>query len=246
MANVQVLTGTGFSSDDFFGSSSVLSAVLMGPRVVQYVSSPYGLAPVGSVVVTFTSDVDLSHSYSGSYTSIDAFTPFDASGHQTELASVTFDTPVPITWSDLASAATPLSLFRSVNPALPSGLFSGSDNMQGNSGDDMLSGYAGNDTLNGHGGSDTLIGGAGADTFVFDLTALTPAQPGSSIVDHILDYNPAEGDTLDLLGIAIGGQRTCPAGGKSEWHVAPSCKLIRMAQPMAHTGRPSPSSTGFI
>ena len=77
MANVQVLTGTGFSSDDFFGSSNVLGAVLLGGRV-QYVSSPpYGLASVGSVVVTFTSDVtafDLTHPYSGSYTSIDAFT----------------------------------------------------------------------------------------------------------------------------------------------------------------------------
>ena len=69
------------------------------------------------------------------------------------------------------------------------------------------------DTLNGGGGSDTLAGGAGADTFVFDLTALTPAQPGSGIVDHILDYNqgnsgifnPAEGDTFDFSALLSAG-----------------------------------------
>ena len=69
------------------------------------------------------------------------------------------------------------------------------------------------DTLNGGAGSDTLAGGAGADTFVFDLTALTPAQPGSAIVDHILDYNqgnsgifnPAEGDTFDFSALLSAG-----------------------------------------
>ena len=69
------------------------------------------------------------------------------------------------------------------------------------------------DIINGGGGSDTLAGGPGADTFVFDLTALTPAQPGSSIVDHILDYdqgnsgifNPAEGDTFDFSALLSAG-----------------------------------------
>ena len=69
------------------------------------------------------------------------------------------------------------------------------------------------DTLNGGAGSDTLAGGAGADTFVFDLTALTPAQPGSGVVDHILDYNqgnsgifnPAEGDTFDFSALLSAG-----------------------------------------
>ena len=53
----------------------------------------------------------------------------------------------------------------------------------------------------------------GADTFVFDLTALTPAQPGSGVVDHILDYNqgnsgifnPAEGDTFDFSALLSAG-----------------------------------------
>jgi hypothetical protein len=63
-----------------------------------------------------------------------------------------------------------------------------------------------------------LTGGPGADTFVFDLTALTPAQPVSAVFDRIVDYdqgnsgtfNLAEGDTFDFLGVALGGQRpTC-------------------------------------
>ena len=69
------------------------------------------------------------------------------------------------------------------------------------------------DIINGGGGSDTLAGGAGADTFVFDLTALTPAQPGSGVVDHILDYNQgnsgifnlAEGDTFDFSALLSAG-----------------------------------------
>ena len=48
---------------------------------------------------------------------------------------------------------------------------------------------------------------------MFDLTALTAAQPGSGIVDHILDYNqgnsgifnPAEGDTLDFSALLSAG-----------------------------------------
>ena len=48
---------------------------------------------------------------------------------------------------------------------------------------------------------------------MFDLTAFTPAQPGSSIVDHILDFdqgntgtfNLAEGDTLDISALLSGG-----------------------------------------
>ena len=81
------------------------------------------------------------------------------------------------------------------------------------SGNDILNGGAGADQMWGGRGSDTLIGGPDADTFVFDLAALTPAQPGSSIIDHILDYNqgntgifnPAEGDTLDFSALLSAG-----------------------------------------
>ncbi|MEY9131932.1 uncharacterized protein YbdZ (MbtH family) [Bradyrhizobium diazoefficiens] len=90
---------------------------------------------------------------------------------------------------------------------------SGADYFRGSSQADEINLFEGNDVLNGGGGSDTLAGGAGADTFVFDLAALTPAQPGSGTVDHILDYdqgnsgtfNLAEGDTFDFSGLLSAG-----------------------------------------
>jgi Ca2+-binding RTX toxin-like protein len=90
---------------------------------------------------------------------------------------------------------------------------SGNDILDGRAGSDNLDGGDGADILNGGAGSDTLAGGAGADRFVFDLTALTPAQPGSSIADHILDYdqgnsgifNPAEGDAFDFSALLSAG-----------------------------------------
>ncbi|HMJ27636.1 MAG TPA: PQQ-dependent sugar dehydrogenase, partial [Xanthobacteraceae bacterium] len=87
------------------------------------------------------------------------------------------------------------------------------DTLTGDNGGNALDGRSGNDTLNGGRGNDTLTGGPGADTFVFDLTALTPAQPGSSIIDHILDYDQgnsgtfslAEGDTFDFSALLSAG-----------------------------------------
>ncbi|WP_371354720.1 beta strand repeat-containing protein [Pseudomonas chlororaphis] len=55
---------------------------------------------------------------------------------------------------------------------------------------DTLSGGDGNDIIVGRGGEDSLSGGAGADMFAY----LNANEGG----DHILDYNFAEGDTLDL------------------------------------------------
>ena len=89
----------------------------------------------------------------------------------------------------------------------------GADKLYGDSGNDRLSGDADNDILNGGAGSDTLSGGFGADTFVFDLAAITPAQPGSVVSDRVLDYNqgnngifnPAEGDTFDFSALLPAG-----------------------------------------
>ncbi|KAA5844142.1 type I secretion C-terminal target domain-containing protein [Pseudomonas chlororaphis] len=55
---------------------------------------------------------------------------------------------------------------------------------------DTLGGGDGNDIIVGRGGEDTLSGGAGADVFAY----LNANEGG----DHILDYNFAEGDTVDL------------------------------------------------
>ena len=62
--------------------------------------------------------------------------------------------------------------------------------------DDVLTGGYGNDTLYGDGGNDTLTGGPGADTFIF-----TSTDEGA---DVITDFNPTEGDMIDLSAVLKG------------------------------------------
>lgn len=65
--------------------------------------------------------------------------------------------------------------------------------MVGGRGDDTLQGGAGDDQLIGGNGHDLLIGGPGADTFIFDL--------GDEASDTIADFNPQEGDRIELTGL---------------------------------------------
>lgn len=65
---------------------------------------------------------------------------------------------------------------------------SGPDRLIGNDSDNLLTGNGGNDTLVGGAGNDTLTGGSGADIFVLEAGA----------GDVISDFNPADGDRLDL------------------------------------------------
>jgi Ca2+-binding RTX toxin-like protein len=71
-------------------------------------------------------------------------------------------------------------------------------------GDDSLKGGAGDDTLAGGKGSDTLTGGAGANHFQYTSTldGGTFASPAGA--DHIVDFNAAKGDVIDILGAAFG------------------------------------------
>ena len=57
-----------------------------------------------------------------------------------------------------------------------------------------LEGRDGDDRLNGRGGADTLTGGNGADTFIY--------ADGSG-ADTIADFNRAQGDLIDVSGVAI-------------------------------------------
>ncbi|MFP1780662.1 Ig-like domain-containing protein, partial [Lonsdalea quercina] len=66
----------------------------------------------------------------------------------------------------------------------------GNDILDGGLGDDILYGGSGDDVLRGGVGNDTLIGGSGADTFVW--------KAGDTGYDTIKDFNPAEGDRIDL------------------------------------------------
>jgi beta-glucanase (GH16 family) len=65
----------------------------------------------------------------------------------------------------------------------------GNDTVRGGQGDDVLLGGAGDDYLSGDLGDDTLTGGTGADTF--------RAFAGGGR-DVIADFNPAEGDRIQL------------------------------------------------
>jgi Ca2+-binding RTX toxin-like protein len=77
----------------------------------------------------------------------------------------------------------------------------GNDELHGGGGDDQLEGGAGNDWLMGNGGVDQLLGGAGADTFLWDWISDSRAAPNQ--MDTIWDFNPLEGDTIDLSHLAI-------------------------------------------
>ncbi|WCE31064.1 VCBS domain-containing protein [Vibrio sp. SCSIO 43137] len=74
----------------------------------------------------------------------------------------------------------------------------GDDIIFGESGDDDIEGHHGNDVLNGGEGNDVLKGGNDADTFRYTETDLD----GST--DRIVDFNLAEGDSLDFSAILEG------------------------------------------
>ena len=93
----------------------------------------------------------------------------------------------------------------------------GDDSLVGNRGNDFLSGGDGDDRLNGvydvesfvlanfpgAGEVDTLTGGAGADTFVLGSRSKAfYLGQGDTDAAIITDFNPAEGDILELFGSA--------------------------------------------
>jgi len=72
----------------------------------------------------------------------------------------------------------------------------GNDTIDGGDGNDSIVGNAGADSITGGAGADSLTGGLGADTFVIGSTG-----DGG---DTIQDFSVAQGDVLDLSGIALG------------------------------------------
>jgi Ca2+-binding RTX toxin-like protein len=71
-------------------------------------------------------------------------------------------------------------------------------------GNDIFKGGAGDDTLTGGAGSDTLTGGAGADHFKYISTSDGGTFANPLGADHIVDFNAAQGDVIDILGAAFG------------------------------------------
>lgn len=74
----------------------------------------------------------------------------------------------------------------------------GNDKIYGNDGSDLLMGNAGDDRLEGGTGYDKMLAGKGADEFVFKSAAdSTTDNP-----DVIRDFKRAEGDLIDVSGVA--------------------------------------------
>ena len=83
----------------------------------------------------------------------------------------------------------------------------GRDELKGFDGEDRIFGGADNDTITGGMGRDELTGDGGADTFAW----VNPFETGTHFsgtalatldVDVVTDFNPMEGDKLDLTGVA--------------------------------------------
>jgi Ca2+-binding RTX toxin-like protein len=94
----------------------------------------------------------------------------------------------------------------------------------GMSGDDFFQGLAGNDSLNGAGGNDLIVGGAGNDRMLggsgndnlvgglgADIFRLDAALSSTNNRDTITDFNPSQGDRIELEnGVFNGLTRTGP------------------------------------
>ncbi|MFT8246903.1 SdrD B-like domain-containing protein, partial [Roseomonas sp. BN140053] len=93
----------------------------------------------------------------------------------------------------------------------------GADLLTGNAGDDLVAGGTGNDTLQGADGNDIVIGGRdggtmslGADGHITNIVTgdMLEGNNGADAfvwqagdgVDLLMDFNPAEGDTLTIYG----------------------------------------------
>ncbi|MBX9459328.1 MAG: M10 family metallopeptidase C-terminal domain-containing protein [Rhizobium sp.] len=76
--------------------------------------------------------------------------------------------------------------------------------MGGGAGGDTLVGGKGNDRLTGGLDADTLTGGGGKDQFVF--RTVNDSMPGA--FDTITDFNPRQGDRIDLKAIDADGSRS--------------------------------------
>src|SRR5690606_27129776 len=73
------------------------------------------------------------------------------------------------------------------------------DSVSGGDGNDIVSGGDGDDSVSGSAGADVATGGAGADRFYFAAGSLV--APNSPQIDRVTDFNAAEGDVINLVGI---------------------------------------------
>jgi len=117
-------------------------------------------------------------------------------GTDTVQSSVTFS---------LASIANVENLTLTGNSSI-NGTGNSLDNViTGNGSKNIIDGGAGNDTIIGGDGNDTLTGGTGADHFRYTSTADGGSISNQSGADHILDFNIADGDVIEISTSAFSG-----------------------------------------
>lgn len=98
--------------------------------------------------------------------------------------------------------------------------------LRGGAGRDELDGGAGSDRLHGGAGDDVLRGGSGADRFVFESVSDSPSRRSTTTDqrDHIVDFNRAEGDRIELEGMGsffLGGNIEQSPGSGQERALMP-------------------------
>ena len=81
----------------------------------------------------------------------------------------------------------------------------GHSELDGTSANEILIGTTSADTLVGNGGSDILVGNGGADHFLYNATTDGGTILNQSGADHILDFNTALGNSIDVSASAFGG-----------------------------------------
>jgi Ca2+-binding RTX toxin-like protein len=253
MATVTVLTSTGFSSDDLFGAPDFGPTGFGADGATQYSATwtGYNSNTLWEVHYIVTSPTTGAQAYTGAFTSATA-----SDGAGPALASLVFDQPLPVSWTNGNEFLFNPQLFRGVNPNAPALRLAGNDTLTGNSGNDILNGWGGNDVLSGGGGTDllkggngndtlndsagytTMVGGAGNDTFVFTVDEV----PNNKIYGGVgAGATPAgEVNTLRvsgyinfLHGTIYGIQKLTFAGAAatadfSQFQFAPGSSLLKL------------------
>lgn len=119
-------------------------------------------------------------------------------GEFEEIQFLIEDTKIPIEdlWADAQDG---------VLDDAPAAIFDGDDEITGSDEADVLFGWAGNDIIDGGGGADEIAGGKGADRLtgglgpdVFVFLKASDSKTKAPGRDTILDFDRAEGDTIDL------------------------------------------------
>lgn len=98
----------------------------------------------------------------------------------------------------------------------------------GSSGRDFIFGGAGPDIIGPEEGKDQLSGGTEADIFIFNQFTTVFGAAGA---DEIIDFNPSEGDKIEISDTAVSGfvgeNQAPPVNAVSWWRLDESTTMVR-------------------